>query len=190
MILEVIESRKKYIPGTVLFPVWARTPAKETLGVFTTAMKQRYPSCKVIAYVDNVLPMLLFARSVREQLTLDDSYRVLAPGLGFDDVVFSSATMLSFSLENFFETARRFTTRELSFVVPSHKKDLLGDFGGCEFFEFVWQARACEVGLRELCCDGLVAGMATRHFYYTARKLFPDINIYFARGKPPTSRPD
>lgn len=184
MIAESIIARE-YTPQRILFPIWARTPCKEGLAKFANTAKELNPDIRTVMLIDNILPRVLFNRSPDQQQQVDRTYRDNAPDLGFDEIHFLAELEYQFSLLEFFDMCKKFTQNEFKFVIPSHKTSVDGDYNAVDMAEFVWQLGSCRYGLEKLHCDSIIAGMATRHFYYVARKQFPKINIYFTQGKPP-----
>lgn len=174
-----------HVPRRIMFLVWARTPCKSDLAKFAMAAKELESNVRTVALVDNILPRALLGRSLQEQRLIDDTYKSTLLALGFEETYLLTDLQYEFSLSDFFGICRKFTQNEFRFVIPSHKIDTTGNYSAVNIVEFAWQVDICRYGLEKLNCDSIIAGMATRHFYYTARKQFPKINIYFTQGKSP-----
>lgn len=170
------------------FSVWAKKPPGDYLVNYIHALDEikKETSCKnmhLYGVVDDVLPQLIFRRTVDEQQFISQQYVKCMKEIGFTDVYLSSDIMHSTSIIDLIVSAKKVTIAEFLKMLPRHKRNQLEKQTMVQALSFLWQAELLRNILIQKKLSGFITGIKSEFFYLMIRKLLPPHSTFFVERK-------
>lgn len=165
------------------FSVWARSGPKSYLAEYPKIAKGlvsdgKFKSVKLVAFIDDVLPMITLGRTINEQRGVSKMYLDQMSILGFDSVHLVSDFVSMGQPWEYMKFASAFTSSEFAKLVPKSKGEK-SDLTLSEVVGFLWHLRVMESAMRNFQVTGFLAGIRSQFFYLAARQVLPSHNVYF-----------
>ncbi len=165
------------------FSVWARGSPKSYLSEYpelakALAVNQKFESLKIVALIDDVLPMITLGRNLIEQEKVSKEYTDKMPTFGFDSVHLVSDFVSHDLLWEYLKFATGFTGTEFMKLLPKSKQEQ-GELGLSEIVSFLWHIHVMEIAIDRFQLTGFLAGIRSQFFYLAARKVLTPHDVYF-----------
>ena len=182
-IAQVIASPNFFKKQRIGFSVWAHNSPKTYLAEYKN-VKQEISEITnsreviMVAFVDNILPMIVFDRSQKEQDEISREYLKKLPEFGFNEVYLVSDFVLSDMVWEYLKKGKSFTISKFFKNLPRDKREIKSELSMKEIIEFLWHIYVLENSFTKYNLNGFVCGVRSKKFYLAVREKMISFDLY------------